>query len=342
MSKRHELRREQRQQRKFGVPLTFAEVDDLNAQRRLPADHPTSGKNYAILSPPELALRALGVIERSGLIPYLERRLRSHPGRRSELSISVMLLLMVLAAFTNYTYRRSDLAAVIAGLDARIAFKLGLCDRATRNTIGYGVTATQCRRLEQALDDGWVDKDDGTVCDANWFTHCLIKGSIPTEIAEQVTAGATDSTFVEPWANPSPYADGTTRPDGPLSADKDAAFGFRGGVGKRKSGVAFGFDVHALVAVRETNWTGRPSSANLGEPVTPAILHLKLEPASSDAATVGVEVFDRAKKVAPNLNEVAADRGFSEKGKRFNRELHNKSVDVVMDYKRTGPKRCAR
>ena len=37
MSKRHELRREQRQQQKFGVPLTFAEVDDLNAQCRLPS-----------------------------------------------------------------------------------------------------------------------------------------------------------------------------------------------------------------------------------------------------------------------------------------------------------------
>ena len=77
MSRRPESRRAEREHQKHELPLTATEIVRLNAQRRLPSGHPSADKNYHIPSPLGLAWHAIDVIDRSGVLPYLERRLRS-------------------------------------------------------------------------------------------------------------------------------------------------------------------------------------------------------------------------------------------------------------------------
>lgn len=333
MSKRQELRRQQREDQKCDGPLTRSQIVKLNAQRMLPHDHPTAHKSYATPTDPMLALQAIDVLEESGVVPYISRWLRNHPGKISELSIWVALLSSVLAAFTWPSYRRTDLCSVIAGLDAQIAYRLGLCCQKTRKIISYGVVAEQCRRIEQALEEGWFD-EDGTECNQNWYVHNLLRACISPSRAKQFTACVIDSTFLTAWAVPFRYADGEKPPKGKRSVDDDATFSHHSATNKRKAGLDLGFDLHIISARRTANWKGRTASANLGDPIPPVPLHMILVPAGTDPASVGVEAIEWAKKLAPNLDEVVADRGYTEKGERFNRVLHQKLMHTVMDSKK--------
>ena len=204
MSKRHEDRQAERKAQKLYVPLTATETVKLNAQRTLPSDHPSADKAYFVPTPLDLCRHAIDVIERSGVLPYCERRLRDHPGRKSTLPMNGLLVVMVITAFMQSSFRRTDLCAVIHGLEAEAAFELKLCSRVARKLFGYGQIVKQCLRLERALKEGWVD-DDGTVCDHNWFAHSLLKANITPEQASQITAVAIDSTFLLAWAVPHSY-----------------------------------------------------------------------------------------------------------------------------------------
>ena len=140
---RPKRRRAKRTREKRDLPLTATEIVRLNAQRTLPPGHPSAGKDYYIPSPLGLSWHAIDVIERSGVLPYLERKLRTHPGNKSGLSILALLAVMVITAFLGPSYRRSDLCAVLNGLEAEVAWELGLCSRvargASRGVVGFGV-----------------------------------------------------------------------------------------------------------------------------------------------------------------------------------------------------------
>ena len=69
-----------------------------------------------------VARRFLNLIERSGVLPDLEQRLRTQPGQKSKLSIKALLLLYLLAAYKGDSARRTDLCAVANGLDSQVAF----------------------------------------------------------------------------------------------------------------------------------------------------------------------------------------------------------------------------
>ena len=264
MSRRHEHRRAARKEQKRDLPLTATEITLLNAQRTLPPGHPSYTKDYPILAPLEMSLHAIDVVERSGVLPYLERKLRGHPGKPSELPLQALLVVMVLAAMLGASYRRTDLCAVLCGLEAQVSFRLGLCSRVARKLFSYNVINKQCLRLESALVEGWV-AEAGTVCDRNWFVNCFLKVNIPEGMAEQITAIAIDSTHLETWAVPGAYSPDRASTDTPISADVDARWGHRSATSKRSAGLRPGYDLHSIVGVRPV--TGRaeptpPTSAN--------------------------------------------------------------------------------
>ena len=328
MSLRHKHRRAAREDP--SKPLTVSEIARLNAQRALPLGHPSSTKDYPILAPLDMSLHAIDVVGSSGVLPYLKRKLRGHPGKRSDLSLLALLVVMVLAAMLRSSYRRTDLCAVLCGLEAEVAYKLELCSRAARKLLSYNVINKQCLRLERALLEGWVDKD-GTVCDQDWFAHCLLKANIPEGMAEQITAIAIDSTFLLAWAVPGAYSPDKESTGKPCSADVDARWGHRSATSKRKAGMRLGFDDHITVGVRPSDWKGRTDSANLGEPVPIMPLHMKLVPADPNVAPIALDCIEWTKKVAPNIEEVAADRIYTMKNENFNRRLRKEGLRVVMD-----------
>ena len=340
MSCQHEHRRAEREEQKSDKALTATEIVRLNAQRTLPPKHPSAAKDYFIPSPLGLCWHAIDVIKRSGVLPYLERRLRAHPGKESGLSVLALLVVMVIAAFIGPSYRRTDLCAVLNGLEAEVAWELGLCSRVARTLFGYHQVAKQCLRLERALIEGWVD-EDGTVCDHNWFVHSLIKANITPEEAERIAAIAIDSTFLLAWAVPHSYPDGEKPPSGQRSADPAAKFGHRSATAKRKAGTRLGFDLHVVCGIRgRKKWQGKPDDANLEDESVPLVpLHMMLVPANTDVVPVALECIEWTQKIAPNAKEVLADRIYTMKNKRFNRRLHEAAMQAVMKLDKKAVKR---
>ena len=337
---RPERRRAKREEQKRDLALTATEIVRLNAQRTLPSNHPNADKDYPIMSPLDLSWHAIDVIKQSGVLPHLTRKLRVHPGKTSALPILALLVIMVIAAFVKPSFRRTDLCAVVNGLEAEVAFELGLCSRVVRKVIGYHAVSNQCLRLERALIEGWVD-EDGTVCDTNWFAHSLLKANITPEEAEEITAIAIDSTFELAWAVPFSYPEDEEPPDGQRSADHAAEFGHRSATAKHKAGKRLGFDLHIVCGVRgRKRWQGNPTDANLEDENVPLVpLHMKLVPADPDVAPIALECIDWAKKIAPNAKEVLADRIYSMKNRRFNRRLHQAAMQTVMDLDKSEVKR---
>ena len=325
---RHERRRDDRRRDK---PLTATEIVRLNRQRTLPPDHPSADKDYYDPPPLELVWHAIDAIEQSGVLPYLQRRLRSHPGKKSDLPLLALLVAIVVTAFRGASYRRADVCATLHGFEAEAAYILRVCSRVARRLFTYNLVVKQCLRLERALEQGWVDAD-GTVCDPNWFAHSLLKANIAPELAEQITSVALDSTFLLAWAVPHSYPEGEQPPGGRRSADPDAQFGHRSATAKRKAGLRLGFDLHVVCGVRGAKkWAGDPTNANLeDEPVPLVPLHMKLVPADPNVAPIARECLEWSTKIAPNTREVIADPIYTMKYESLNRRLHQEAVRVVM------------
>ena len=305
---RPERRRAEREDQKRDLPLTATEIVRLNAQRTLPAKHPSADKDYFIPSPLDLVWHAIEVIEQSGVLPYLERRLRPHPGQKSALSVFALLVTMVVAAFVGPSYRRADLCAVLHGFEAEAAYRLGLCSRVARKLFSYNLVDKQSLRLERALAEGWVDAD-GTKCNQDWFAHILLKANIAAEEAEKITTIAIDSTFLLAWAVPYSYPEGEQPPSGQRSADPAARFGHRSATAKRKAGKRLGFDLHVVCGIRGSKkWQGDPKNPNLEEESVSLVpLHMKLVPANPDVAPIALEYFEWARRIAPSIREILAD-----------------------------------
>lgn len=334
MSKRAEHRRAEREKRKPRFRLTAEQIILLNKERTLPRDHPSIHKGYYIPSPLELATYAMQVFKRSGVLPYLERKLRNHPGGQSSLPILALLVTMLVAAAYNPSYRRTDLCAILNGLEAEVAYKLGLSSTEARTLFSYNMVNKQCLRLEKALKQGWTDDEDGTKCGFNWFSHCLLKAIIPRKLRRRITAVAADSTFVFSWANPHRTPMGEDLPEGQCSADPDARFGHYSATGKRNAGIGLGYHCQLLTAIlSRKKWKGDPRKANFVHEREPMIvLGMAFDPGNADLVPRMVECIKRARQIAPNLKETVADRGYSMKPRRFIGQLHEAGVEVIFDY----------
>ena len=98
-------------------------------------------------------------IERSDVLKALRGRLRTHPGRKSGLPLKALLVAMTVCLRDHHSARKNDYCAVLNGLDANDAHRLGLCDYRQRSIVSYHTVVKQSRRLEAALQETWVDNN---------------------------------------------------------------------------------------------------------------------------------------------------------------------------------------
>lgn len=220
---------------------------------------------------------------------------------------------------------------MLHGIEAEAAYRLRLCSRVARTLFSYNLIDKQALRLERALTAGWVDAD-GTECGQDWFAHSLLKANITPDDANRITAVALDSTFLLAWAVPYGYPAGEKPPAERRSADPDARFGHRSATAKRNAGKRLGFDLHVVCGVRGSKrWAGNPKTPSLEEDTVSLIpLHMKLVPADPDVAPIALECIEWAKRIAPGVEEVIADRIYTMKYQRLNRLLHAEALRVVM------------
>ena len=195
---RAERRRRARAQRTGR--LADADAARLNAARRLPNDHPGRKKHMApMLTTVEEANGILTMLRRSKATCDLAARLDDHSGPTSRLSAEAIVLATCLAAWKLASCTRADVCAVLNGLDAQVAYQLGLCDHDRWEPVSYSTVDKQARRLETALSEGWANAD-GEQRDLAWFTRVVLAETVPAGRRSAITAVAIDSTFVEAWA----------------------------------------------------------------------------------------------------------------------------------------------
>ena len=133
-------------------------------------------------------------------------------------------------------------------------------------------------------------------------------------------------------------------PDGKLirSADKDA----RGG--RRSASAATGYRavkfngywVTVVALARSMRWGGKPGELQFDPKEPFYILGLAVDPASAHCGRISAEVIREVLKIAPNVEEVIADRGITQFGEEFVRPMRQLGLKVTMDCKSdvTSPK----
>ena len=321
-----------------------------------------------MLTTVEEANGILTMLRRSKATCDLAARLDDHSGPTSRLSAEAIVLATCLAAWKLASCTRADVCAVLNGLDAQVAYQLGLCDHDRWEPVSYSTVDKQARRLETALSEGWANAD-GEQRDLAWFTRVVLAETVPAGRRSAITAVAIDSTFVEAWAVtrdfrrevdaqaehcqaarnslelPPPATCDTTASgderrfgrDGRLvrSADPDARPGHRTATNKQPARTGLGYDAHLVVAVPGARWTGDPDYLKLTAPTPAYILDVEVAPAATDPGQIGLKAIAQARQVAPHITEVVADRGYTPKRESFMRPLHAQGIDVVMDYMET-------
>ena len=319
---RPERRRAQREA-ESGRP-TKELLRDLNGQRKLQHDHTEPGGKLCATTE-EDGWEAINCIRRSGVMPYLDRKVPSRTGVPSKLTPLVLLAAALLAAQHPKSALISDMARVIAGLDAGPGWELGICTADGWVAPGYKATAKQWKRLRSMLLVGWTDPD-GTRCNLEWVKKSMIQASITEDVAWRATAGAVDSTAVRAWHTA--YDD----PDGgpPISVDHGASHGYRSRSSAGPAGIFFGRDLHLLTLSERPAWTGDPNRALFTDHVPRFIVDMHMNAAGANAGPIGHDLVMGAKEWIPGLDTVGADRGYSDK-KGFTTPLHKENIHVIMD-----------
>ena len=350
--------------------LNRTETDLINDARCLPDDHSSSEYEEPIWSVPRQAKPVLEVIRGSGLVPELEKRLSSHPGKQSRFSIEALILCTILAGGLKNSYRRVDICAVANGLDAKVGYELGTWTPEDTRPITYDTVRKQHKRFEGGLDEGWTGSD-GTPRDLAWFCHTFIAATVPYKYRQMIEAISLDSTVSATWAVthdyrkekdalaeyqlesledpdlpepelPTPTTSQTGKvgdlgPDGRIqrSKDPDARPTYKSATSKEPARIVLGYDVHLATAVRSVTWTGDPDKVAFG-PAPPAfITSICVAPGATHPGTIGVGIVEQSLRIAPRLGEVVVDRGYSTKRVKFNRLVHALGINVVMDYTST-------
>ena len=117
--------------------------------------------------------------------------------------------------------------------------------------------------------------------------------------------------------------------------DLDARTGWATATSKTKADYYIGYGLTLVVACRSAAWSGDPDEIKLGPKIPRYILALSLNPAGGSQGDIGRRTVKQARKIAPNLYEILADRGYTTKAEKFLRPLHKLGMNVVMDYTKT-------
>ena len=87
------------------------------------------------------------------------------------------------------------------------------------------------------------------------------------------------------------------------------------------------------MAVPGGKWHGDYDKYHEGDEIDGYVLALGIAAAGTNPGPIGYKAIEAARRIAPNITEVVADRGFTTKRLTFNRPLHQDGLEVIMDYK---------
>ena len=293
-----------------------------------PAGHP-QGTVFRLM-PDSRHIRELkDLFDGAGVVPYLERKLRAS-GSDSRLTVLALLVAMFYVAGEWGSYWRTHMSCFLASLHPQDAVDLGIQTLGVLlKPISYSVVCKQAKRLENALREGWTD-EDGTHCNLRWFNKCIIEASVPPDIASQVQAVAMDATDIPSWNN------GTQADEhGRHGLDPDASPSHRSGNSERPSSGFHGYFLTVCIAVKTWRMTRSDTQLAFGPSVPAYAVSMMLETAGAGVAQTGSGAMDEACEHCPNINKSITDRGYSQLGPTFNRYIHGKGIEIVMDYKST-------
>ena len=340
--------------------LSLLERQRIRDQQKLPKDHKSritrNPESHSSTRPTDL-----NAIARAGLVPVLEKRLRHHPGRPSRISITALLLCMVISAELNETYLRTDICSVFNGLEPqdRIRTRAVGPPRFHTDHLHHGGQTTE--RLERALDETW-QSIDGTFHTLDWFAHTWLKATIPRQLRRACTSMSIDWSPVETYAvtkdytpeeiaRQQPHRKYDEPSDTPAigefgtnkrmrrGADPHAAAGHRSATNKRPAGKFVGYDAFIGTLAPDYHWAGDINHIS-NQRNTAAVHHphLAWTPPVPSPGPIGLNAVLRSKDTLPNLKQVIADSGLTEKRETFNRPLHQLRLDVVKQYHTKVPK----
>ena len=99
---------------------------------------------------------------------------------------------------TAKSYNRTDVVLALIGLDAAVAYELGVCTDREWKDIVYKTIARRVKELESVLQLGWFQ--DGEYRNFEWVSTRLLGASIPPAALQAITAAALDETPRPMWA----------------------------------------------------------------------------------------------------------------------------------------------
>lgn len=161
----------------------------------------------------DVYLRVRDAVRQSGVVPYLNRRLHSHRGRKCAYDAETLLVGILMTVVLDLDMEHTSITKALGALAPQDGHQLGVVSTDGR-MVSYRSVNHQIDRLAHALRDSWVDSD-GTECDLDWLITKLLHAAVPKRYRD-VTALAIDATAVEAWG-------GFLRGTNTLNSDPDVA-----------------------------------------------------------------------------------------------------------------------
>jgi hypothetical protein len=316
---------------------------------------------------------AIKVVDDAQVADVIDSRLHGHEGSKTRLRARGLLVCLVLAAEDSNSQERTDVACTIASLPPSARLELGLFND-DGSPLSYRAVEKQVKRLETALGEGWLDENDteinhewlrsrlfsasvpawrrdsisavavdGTPFETWAFTTEYGKpGEFPDPYAEYLRKSSEglevdepDLSAIDLESTSEPTVGSLGRDRRPIrSKDVEARTSWATGVNNTSGHHYTGYEAHLVVATRSVHWSGNPSQIALGAHQPGYLLGADVVPAGSLRGPAGLAAISMASTVAPGIDEVLGDLGYTAltKPTEFLRPLHEKGIHVVMDY----------
>ena len=149
-----------------------------------------------------VGMRILNAVRRADIASELERQIdgpASRRGPKRRISVEALLVAIIVAGYDpSRSYNRSAVVLALIGLDAAVAYELGVCTASKWEHITYNTIARRVKELENTLKLGWFEGKQYR--DFDWVATRLLGGSIPPAALRNITAAVLDETPRPMWA----------------------------------------------------------------------------------------------------------------------------------------------
>ncbi len=147
-------------------------------------------------------MRILNAVRRSNVASELERQIdgpASRRGPKRRISVEALLVAIIIAGYdSGRSYNRSAVVLALIGLDAAVAYELGVCTATKWESVTYNTIARRVKELENTLRLGWFEGKQYR--DFDWLSTRLLGASIPPAARRAIRAAVLDETPRPMWA----------------------------------------------------------------------------------------------------------------------------------------------